>query len=294
MLQRIEISPDELRGMFGMGVAGNFAGHLEQAGEAADFVNVDAAASLPKGIFPWYVPGGDTFLSAYPLSSDLLAVPDPQGDHPLKIQIEPEMCLACDIDRDASGVIRGLNPRWIAAFDDCSLRRPGAARISEKKNWGAGSKGLASHGFPISNLDRSGPAQSLRLACFVCRGGTARAYGVDSAIPSYTLFGDELLSWLVERLQHQRAAPDTPLEDVGALLAACPDATGVLIGVGASRYTPHGETTFVEEGDEAVVVLYDATVHSPDKVEDAIARGADSELTAASVLRRRARRIENR
>lgn len=46
-----------LKKMIGLGVAGNFAGHLEQAGEDADFVNViTASANAPKGIFPTYVP----------------------------------------------------------------------------------------------------------------------------------------------------------------------------------------------------------------------------------------------
>ena len=36
----IDLDFDELRSWFGFGVAGNFAGHLEQAGEAVDFVNV--------------------------------------------------------------------------------------------------------------------------------------------------------------------------------------------------------------------------------------------------------------
>ena len=36
----IDLDIAELRSWFGFGVAGNFAGHLEQAGEAADFVNV--------------------------------------------------------------------------------------------------------------------------------------------------------------------------------------------------------------------------------------------------------------
>jgi len=43
----------------GFGVAGNFTGHLEQAGEASDFVGVEAAAGAPKGVFPFYVPRGD-------------------------------------------------------------------------------------------------------------------------------------------------------------------------------------------------------------------------------------------
>ena len=55
----IELDLDDLRGWFGFGVAGNFAGHLEQAGEAVDFTNVESAGNAPKGIFPWYVPWYD-------------------------------------------------------------------------------------------------------------------------------------------------------------------------------------------------------------------------------------------
>ena len=40
--------------MIGFGVAGNFAGHLEQAGEAADFTQVKTENAIqPKAIFPF-------------------------------------------------------------------------------------------------------------------------------------------------------------------------------------------------------------------------------------------------
>jgi hypothetical protein len=287
LLARHEIDLDDLRSTFCFGVAGNFAGHLEQAGEAVDFVNVDAAAAMPKGIFPWYVPGSSTFLGAFPLSSDELVVPDP-AVAPGRIQIEPELAVLCDIVRDAAGGITGLAPRWVAAFDDCSLRRPNARRISEKKNWGAGSKGLAHIALAATDLSPDGSLAALRLACFLRRGTETHAYGVDSAIPTYTLFGEPLLEWLADRLANQRGSDDTPLEDVGALLHACPNATTVLVGVGASRYEPYGETTFVEAGDEAIVVLYDSRAHASDDVAQLVAARRDGELTSASVLRRTA------
>ncbi len=284
MLERIAIDPAELADTFCFGVAGNFAGHLEQAGEAVDFVNVQAVAEMPKGIFPWYAPGADTFLGAFPISSSALVVPDPVAS-PGRIQIEPELGVLFDITRDGDGRVARLSPRWVAAFDDCSLRRPNAAKISEKKNWGAGSKGLAATGFVARDLDVEGALAPLRLACFLQRDGETHAYGVDSAIPTYTLFGAALTDWLVDRLQHQHGSADTPLEDVGALLDAS-GATTAFVGVGASRYEPLGETTFVEDGDEAIVVVYDSSVHTPEQVAERIAAGADADLTAASVLRR--------
>lgn len=285
---RVAIDLDSLHSTFGFGVAGNFAGHLEQAGEAGDFRNVDAGGSMPKGIFPWYVPGSPTFLGPFPISTDTLAVPE-AGERPLRIQVEPELAACCDVERDRSGAVSGLTPRWVAAFDDCSLRRPDARKISEKKHWGAASKGLAPTGFAVADLEPDGALESLRLACFLRRGDETRAYGVDSEVATYTLVGQPLLDWLVDRLHGQRGAEDTPLEDVGALLDAS-GASRVLVGVGASRYEPYGEATFVEPGDEAIVVVYDSRVHSGDEVATRIAERRDASLSAASVLRRCARR----
>lgn len=280
---------DNLRQACGIGVAGNFAGHLEQAGEAVDFVHVDAAAALPKGIFPWYMPSAPSFLGAYPLSSDTLAIPRVAADAQPTIQIEPEVGVMCDITYSSSGTITKLSPRWIAAFDDCSIRRPGAAKISEKKNWGAASKGVAATTIAVTDLDPHGMLASWRLACFLTRNGETHTYGVDSAIPTYSLFGEDLLDWCVERLAHQREAPNTPLEDVGSLIRTS-RASSVLIGVGATRYEPFGESTFVQLGDDAIVVIYDADTHDPATVADLIAHRRDAELTAASVLRRVAKR----
>jgi hypothetical protein len=57
-------------GMIGLGVAGNFAGHLEQAGESLDFVDLKLACDrTPKGLFPFYVPHCKGKLGVFPVSS---------------------------------------------------------------------------------------------------------------------------------------------------------------------------------------------------------------------------------
>lgn len=61
----------DLKTMAAFGVAGNFTGHLEQAGEAADFVNVEAESSnAPKAVFPTYIPKENRdcpdFLNVFP------------------------------------------------------------------------------------------------------------------------------------------------------------------------------------------------------------------------------------
>ena len=127
------------RSVIGLGVAGNFAGHLEQAGEARDFVAVKVKEAIaPKAIFPFYLPKSRTFLGTYPLSHSQIRFP--QGAD--NLQIEPEVALLCDITyRD--GQVIALTPKAFGAYNDCSIRREGAPKISRKKNWGANSKGIA-------------------------------------------------------------------------------------------------------------------------------------------------------
>lgn len=255
LLVVIEISLSEMRNWFGFGVAGNFAGHLEQAGEAVDFVNVASEGAAPKGIFPWYAPGSDTFLGEFPLSNDTIVLPS-ESDGPLNLQIEPEVGLACRVVWEGDTVVT-LQPFALGAFNDCSIRRPGAPKISFKKNWGPESKGVSNQFFDISDLTPDGPTATLRLVCYLNSGGETHEYGVDSPLIGYSYYGEVLLDWIVERLANQKGSPDTPLEDVGALMVASGHPENVLIGIGATRYTPLGESTFLKQGDEAIVRVYD-------------------------------------
>ena len=75
------------------GVAGNFTGHLEQAGEALDFKNVKTQEeNAPKALFPTYIPnisgngGTPGFLGVFPFDSEKIIFPQNEQ----KIQIEPE------------------------------------------------------------------------------------------------------------------------------------------------------------------------------------------------------------
>ncbi len=281
----MQLHLDDLRATFGFGVAGNFAGHLEQAGEAADFVSVQAATpEAPKGIFPWYVPGDGGFLGVFPLSHDTIAEP-PETDGPVDLQIEPEAGVLCTVAYADDGTVTGLTPTALAAFNDCSVRRPGAAKISHKKNWGPEAKGVAASAFPIADLEADGATAGLRLASFLRRDGQAHAYGVDSPLAGYSYYGAQLLDWIVDRLNHQRGAEGTPLEDVGALLGAAGRPATVLVGIGATRYTAFGASTYLQAGDESLVVVYDSAVSTPEAVVTAVTEGREDDLLGASVLR---------
>ncbi|MBI5310605.1 MAG: hypothetical protein HZB14_06205 [Actinobacteria bacterium] len=276
------VDPSAARGWFGFGVAGNFAGHLEQAGEAADFVNVDGEGEAPKGIFPFYVPGAGTFLGTFPLSSNAIALPgDAAGAN---LQIEPEAGLVCDIGYAADSSVASLSPVAVGAFNDCSIRRPGARKISEKKNWGPDSKGLASELLPVADIEPDGGVANLRIASFLRRGGETHAYGLDSPMAGYSYCGRRLLDWMVERLNGQEDSPLTPLEDLGACLRDAGNPARAVIGIGATRYTEFGASNFLTDGDESIVIVYDSREHTPEDVEATVRRRGESELSAASVL----------
>lgn len=275
----VSLDEDRLRRALGIGVAGNFAGHLEQAGEDRDFMAVEAQPEAPKGIFPFYVPGSSGFLGEFPLSGDRIAWTT-AGD----LQIEPELGVLCAVEYDSAGTAVRLLPEAVTAFNDCSARRPDADKISEKKNWGVCSKGVAAKWFEVGEIETDGETASLRIACFMRRGATVHEYGVDSAAPEYSYYGSQLLDWIVERLNGQKDVVGSPLEDVGKLLAACGRPELMLIAIGATRYTAFGATNFLQPGDESIVIAYDAARHSADDIRLAVENGAEDSLDAASVL----------
>lgn len=264
----------------GLGVAGNFAGHLEQAGEANDFKDLAISdARAPKGVFPFYVPnasnpgGSDHFLHADPLSSTTIELASPDERH----QIEPEVALLCDLDYEGDVVV-GIIPREAFAHNDCSIRREGAKKISEKKNWGPASKGTATDSVRIDRFESGGVLDRVRIASYLIRDGQLTEYGIDSEAASYSYMYGELIGWLIDRLNEQK--DEGPLECISDWLAVAGHPPQALISIGATRYTKFGETTFLEKGDHAVVALYDASRYDSDAIRERALRAAAGEPEA--------------
>ncbi len=259
--------------MIGFGVAGNFAGHLEQAGEAADFVAVKTDNHIqPKAIFPFYVPAESAgFLADYPLSNNTIRFP--QGAD--NLQIEPEIALICDIDYDADHSVKALTPRFFAAYNDCSIRRPNAQKICEKKNWGSASKGIASQLLPLSSFIAGSEIDQYRIACFHKRDNQLNIYGIDSPALGYSYFHQQLLDWIVDRMNNQ---PDQgPMNNIRELLQAANYPQQTIISIGATRYTEFGEHNFLKPGDIAIIAVYPGNRYSPQQIVEMAEHGAFAE-----------------
>jgi hypothetical protein len=251
------------RDIIGFGIAGNFAHHLEQAGESADFVDVVVEEeNAPKGIFPTYVPRDDSFLGMYPFSSDKIAYIEGKN-----LQVEPEVGLLCDVVYK-DGKIHMLTPTDFMAYNDCSIRVEGAKKISHKKNWGADSKGVSENLIPIDRFKEGGVMDGYSLSSFIKRDGKLIQYGENSELLGYSYFYEKLQTWMIEKLNNQKDSG--PLEDLEALLLRASSPSKLLISIGATRYTEFGESNFLERGDVLYVVVYPHTNYTHEKIVEMI------------------------
>ena len=238
----------------GLGIAGNFALHLDQAGEAEDFKDViteDEAA--PKGMFPFYLPckteKAPKQLSVNPLSSTTIRLPNEEEN----VQAEPEVALICEFHYE-NGKLESIKPTHFAAYNDCSIRRAGAKKISEKKNWGVNTKGIAELHIPLDKYTAGGIKDSYKIVSFLKRKKTVHQYGEDVELNGYSYLYEKLLAWIKNQINTQKDFG--PLEPILEYIQGCNYPQKALISIGATRYTEFGEKHFLQKGDEIFVVLY--------------------------------------
>ena len=235
-----------------LGVAGNFAQHLEQAGELEDFKNVvTETADAPKGIFPFYLPNTEGFLGLYSIGTDTLTLPSYEAN----AQVEPEIAVLFDIIYNKIHEVVDLQARQFTTFNDCTIRKEGAKKISEKKSWGLNSKGIGSSWIEIDKFEEGGVMDNYHLCSFVRREGVLYPYGVDAPLLGYSYFYKRLKNWLIDKMNTQEDFG--PLENIAEHLKACQYPKQVLISIGATAYAEFGEHHYLERGDEVYVIAYD-------------------------------------
>lgn len=258
----------DLKNIASFGVAGNFTGHLEQAGEAADFVNVKTKeANAPKAVFPTYIPNGKDcvpdYLKIFPFNSRKIIYPVGQT----KLQIEPECAVLFSAVWE-NDEVKELKPLGFCASNDCSIRREGAKKISMKKNWGECSKGVSDNIIEISSFDENSVINDYRIASFLVRNGKVYAYGEDSAVKDYSYVYTKLTDWLIEKFNSQK--DEGPAENINSYLISAEKPEKILVSIGATRYTDYGKENFLSDGDHSIVVLYPASKYSYEDVKKMI------------------------
>lgn len=264
------------------GVAGNFTGHLEQAGEAFDFKNVKTLEeNAPKALFPTYIPNisgsGETpaFVGVFPFDSEKIIFPKNEQ----KIQIEPE-CAVIFNAKWLEGKIIELVPVCFAASNDVSIRKAGAKKISVKKNWGKSSKGLSENLISLDSFDEKSVLNGYRIASFMVRGGNVFEYGENSAVRDYSYIYRKLEDWLIEKFNGQK--DEGPAENINSYLKEAGFPEKIMVSIGATRYTDFGEQNFLLKGDKSVVVLYPEANYSAEDIKNLVKKNdfSDSRISA--------------
>ena len=253
------------------GVAGNFTGHLEQAGEAVDFKNIKTAEqNAPKAIFPTFIPlknnaGQEAasvvpdYLTVYPFDSHKINFP--KGEE--KLQIEPECAVVFDATWQGD-TLTSLKPISFGASNDCSIRKQGAKKISEKKNWGKCSKGFSDNQIAADGFNKGCIFDDYRIASFLIRENKVYAYGENSAVRDYSYIYEKLTTWMLEKFNGQK--DEGPAEDIHSYLVAAGHPQKIMVSIGATRYTEWGEKNFLQNNDKAVVVVYPESKYSPEEI----------------------------
>ncbi|WP_104696316.1 DUF5718 family protein [Helicobacter salomonis] len=250
----------------GLGVVGNFARHLEQAGEIHSFINMKhIEKDAPKGLFPFYLPHDDGYLGRYCIDNRYIILPPDMVD--LHVQAEPEIALECEIFYDDKGRVRSVVPSHFMAFNDTSIRNLKAERLSEKKNFSKGSKGMGEK-LLIDRFVYGGVCNDYSIASFLTREGQTHVYGENSKLVKYEYFYDKLLGWIVEMCNTQR---DTgSLEDLQEILRSQHLTPKCIITIGATPYMPFAQEHFLRQGDIVTIIAYNHRRYSFEKIFEVV------------------------
>ena len=248
---------DDLKDYLGFAVAGNFANHLGEAGEADEFSVIKTdEKNAPKGMFPFYIKGHKSFLGTYPICDEIVLT---HGREDENLQVEAEVALICDFVYE-NGKVVDLIPTHFSAFNDCSIRVTNGEKLSTKKNWGEKTKGISQDIIKIDDFSQKGVLSKYHITSFVKRDGIVHDYGTTSAVKSYCYFFEKLRVWMIDKLNNQEDCG--PLEELTQFMTNAKDAKGILIAAGATAYTEFGKHNFLKKGDEIFVYVYNAHAHS--------------------------------
>ncbi len=237
--------------LFGIGIAGNFAGHLTQTGEAKGLSHA-VDDEKPQALFAFYVPNGqEDYLTVNPYSSDILTIPTKKG---AKVQMEAEVAVVADVEYQ-NGIVTGITPRSMRLFNDATYRNAEVEKLAEKKNWGEASKGIGLKSLPLSGFDEESGLSTYRFCSFHCRDDNWYLCCQDASIADYSYFYQRVLDWLIETVNQQQ--DQGALHSITAQLIQAGHPQQILISLGASRYTEQGERHQLMPGDKLCAVLYD-------------------------------------
>ncbi|RDU63151.1 DUF5718 family protein [Helicobacter sp. MIT 14-3879] len=268
-----------MKNYLGFGIAGNFANHLKQAGEANDFANIASdEEGAPKGIFPFYIPNNNGYLGRFCIDNAKLIIPSN-----FNIQAEAEIAIEFHIIYE-NKIIKNIIPKYFMAFNDASIRNnKNAKKLSEKKNFSTASKGCGEK-ILIDNLNINGICDNYSLTSFLLTESDIHQYGNNTKVINYSYFNQKLIDWIIKKLNTQE--DHSVLENLSIFFEQCNYPKNILMAIGATSYTPLAENRFLKENDEICVVAYNHNVYTNEDIKKFLKEGVRN-LKDASISRQK-------
>jgi hypothetical protein len=266
----------DLNKCLGIGVAGNTAGHLKEAGEI-DYTDGD---NCPKDIFFYYIPGKKDkhFLRIDPHHPETLYIPKSED----KIQIEPEISLLCSLQFDGHRV-KKIMPKYFTAFNDCTIRSQKLAGFSEKKNWGKFSKGISNHFIKIDQFSPYGNINNYQLISYVKRDGAIHEYSKLTSPNNFLLFYEGLIAWIERKLNQG----NTRFYEMVKPAFIDDYYSEALIATGCPNYTDFAIESSIQDKDEIYVVVFDQNHFDQETVKNNLDNPEFFEQDAVSYLKQK-------
>ncbi|MDU7693578.1 MAG: DUF5718 family protein [Helicobacter sp.] len=253
--------------ILGIGVIGNFAHHLEQAGEADSFCDIDAPGDAPKGVFAFYVPNHPEF-GRFCFNNDEIMLPNDTGAH---VQAEAEVGLFCDLEYK-DGQVHEIIPRFFSAFNDVSLRN-GEGKLANKKNFSTACKATGAK-IKLDKFDKNGICDKFSIISYIKLQSTSdlQPYGPDARLISYSYFYTTLISWLKDKLNNQKESKN--LHNINELIKGANYPKRAVIAVGATKYCDLGQNHFLAEGDEIYICVFNHEKYSELEIKEFLSKNA--------------------
>ncbi len=251
----------DLKKAFHFGIVGNFATIDEVRGGKQLF------DTLPNGIVPNYFQSmlqnknsSNSMLEQYPISHSKIRIPTIYDN----VQIEPEVALECDV-KYHNGSVLYIAPKRFTAYNDASIHRLSSVKTSQNKNWGRDSKGIATKWIELDRFDQNSIFANYNLVSFIKRNGSIEQYSIDTPIGNYNFLYQNLIEWIVKQIKLQRDS--LSLENINNLIEESKYPNTFIVNIGTTLYTSIGERTFLRDGDEIFIVLYDRKKYREDSIK---------------------------
>lgn len=239
---------------FSLGIIGNFSGHLSGAEKVAE-------STLPNGVF---VVNG---LEERTVSTGEQITFPPHGTN---IQAEPEFVVKFKVEYADNKVAKFI-PNAMTVGNDMTIRKlEGAQKIAERKAWGEASKGLATHWWPVSELETF--TEEYKLISIVKRDGEYLDYTPVADPSELKIFYTEMCDWLTQTVNTQQS--EGILREILPQLEAAGYPEEIVVFCGAPNYTTWGETHFIEPNDEISIALINSKQTSVDIISNKIKSNA--------------------